>query len=168
MGLHIHLDPVGGIAGDMFISALIDARPELAAGLIAALEAIGAPPEVTYRLSDHHDGALGGKRFTVTEPEHDPRAHSTAFRALREHLRDSAVAAPVKARAIAIFTTLAEAEARVHGVAVEDVAFHELGAWDSVADVVGAAHLIETLGAPSWSCGPLPQGAGTVAKPRRK
>jgi uncharacterized protein (TIGR00299 family) protein len=68
----------------------------------------------------------------------------------------------VRDRAIAIFTGLAEAEAAVHGVAVDEVHFHELADWDSVADIVGAASLIEALGASSWSTGPLPLGRGRV------
>ena len=55
-----------------------------------------------------------------------------------------------------------EAEGRVHGIAPDAVTFHEVGAWDSIADIVGAAHLIEALGVVDWSCGALPKGSGTV------
>jgi uncharacterized protein (DUF111 family) len=58
---------------------------------------------------------------------------------------------------------LAEAESRVHGVAADKVAFHELGGHDTLVDLVAAAALIEALAAPSWSCGPVPRGRGTVA-----
>jgi len=63
---------------------------------------------------------------------------------------------------VAIFTLLAEAEGRVHGVPPDEVAFHEVGAWDSIADVVAAASLIERCGARSWSCGSVPLGRGLV------
>ena len=65
-------------------------------------------------------------------------------------------------RAEAIFALLAEAEAEVHGIAVEDVTFHEVGAWDSIADVVCAAWLIDSLDPAAWSCAPLPLGGGRV------
>jgi uncharacterized protein (TIGR00299 family) protein len=64
-------------------------------------------------------------------------------------------------RALAILGHLAEAEAQVHGRPIEKVHFHELADWDSIADVVGAAYVIEALGA-SWSCAPLPLGGGRI------
>jgi uncharacterized protein (DUF111 family) len=66
------------------------------------------------------------------------------------------------AHAVQIFTLLAEAEAWVHGIEVERVAFHEVGAWDSIADIVGAAALIAALGATRWSSSPVPLGSGRV------
>ena len=74
----------------------------------------------------------------------------------------AALAGPVAERATAIFTVLAEAEAEVHGIAVEDVTFHEVGAWDSIADVVCAAWLIDSLEPTTWSSAPLPLGGGLV------
>ncbi|HIC71573.1 MAG TPA: DUF111 family protein, partial [Alphaproteobacteria bacterium] len=68
MGLHIHLDLVGGIAGDMFIAALADAHPDLVDGLLRALTALGPPSSVTYALKVCDDGILSGTRFTTAEP----------------------------------------------------------------------------------------------------
>lgn len=84
------------------------------------------------------------------------------FAEIREWLRESGLARPVAERAEAIFALLAEAEAEVHGIAVEDVTFHEVGAWDSIADVVCAAWLIDSLDPAAWSCAPLPLGGGRV------
>jgi hypothetical protein len=81
---------------------------------------------------------------------------------LRARLATSALDVKVRARAIDIFTHLAQAEARVHGMSVDTVAFHEVGAWDSIADIVAAAFLIEALGTCTWSLGPLPVGSGRV------
>ena len=84
------------------------------------------------------------------------------WRRLRERLAAAPLDAAVAAQAIAIFGLLAEAEAGVHGVAVDEATFHEVGAWDSIADIVAAAYLIETIGAESWSAGSLPLGGGRV------
>ncbi|HEX4912573.1 MAG TPA: LarC family nickel insertion protein, partial [Vicinamibacterales bacterium] len=61
-----------------------------------------------------------------------------------------------------IFTLLAEAEGKVHGMPPEEVSFHELGEWDSIADIVGAAYLIAQLAPATWSVGAVPQGSGGV------
>ncbi len=143
----------------MFISAVLDAWPSHRAGLAAAVRSAGLDPSVDLVVAPHRDAVLEGTRFAVTGVQY-PREH-THFGKLRDDLTGAALASPVRERAIAIFTLLAQAEARVHGVAVDDVSFHEVGAEDSVADVVGAAHLIEQLGA-DWSCDPLPMGSGWV------
>jgi uncharacterized protein (TIGR00299 family) protein len=84
------------------------------------------------------------------------------FRDIRASLAAAPLRAAVRERAIAIFTELAEAEAAVHGVPVDEVHFHELADWDSVADIVGAAWLIEALAPASWSVGALPVGSGRI------
>jgi uncharacterized protein (DUF111 family) len=68
----------------------------------------------------------------------------------------------VRGHAIGIFGGLAEAEGRVHGVAAEEVAFHEVGAVDSIADITAAAAAIDAIGPARWSVAPLPIGGGTV------
>ena len=71
-----HLDPVGGIAGDMFAAALLDARPELADGLRpTALAGLGLPPSVDFAVDPHRDAALAGVRFKVTAPEDEGHDH---------------------------------------------------------------------------------------------
>ena len=159
--VHCHLDPLGGLAGDMFLAALLDACPEHATGTFAAMRAAGLPARWDVRLVAHDDGGLSGHRVLIAGPDDDgPPAH---FADLRAGLQGAPLDASVRDRAIAIFTGLAEAEAAVHGVAVDEVHFHELADWDSVADVVGAAWLIGALGASSWSVGPLPLGRGRIA-----
>jgi len=64
---------------------------------------------------------------------------------------------------LGIFTELAKAEASVHGTALEDVTFHEVGNWDSIADIVAASAIIESLAANSWSISSLPIGRGLVS-----
>lgn len=162
---HIHLDPLGGVAGDMFVAAMLDAFPQLAAGTIDAAQAL-AP--VTCTLSPHKDHVLAGRRFQVTEQpdHHGHHAHGDHGHAhwadIRARIEGAALGDGVKAHALGIFDVLAEAEARVHGVPPDHVAFHEVGAADSIADIVAASWLIDAIGPASWSVGPIPLGSGMV------
>ena len=164
MSLHIHLDPVGGIAGDMIAAAMLNAMPELCVPLLQVIGNLELPDEVKATLIDHDDGTLTGARFDVSLPkpegefDHDHRS----FREIRRYLGASALDAAVRDRALAIFQVLAEAEAQVHGYEVDDVTFHEIGAWDSIVDIVAAAFLIDRAAASSWSVSPLPTGSGRV------
>lgn len=166
--MHIHLDAVGGVAGDMFIAAMLDAFPNLRDGMVAAIRVAGLPAEVHIGVAEHRDHALTGLRFRVTEPRetgallgahHHPH---TPFAEIRAHLQASALKPEVKEHAIGIFTALAEAEARVHGKTVDTVSFHEVGEWDSIADIVGAAFIIDALAPATWSVSALPLGSGRV------
>jgi hypothetical protein len=175
--MHIHLDPVGGAAGDMVIAALLSAFPELQEGVLRAVRR--AAPQVDCRLVRHNDGVLDGQRFHVTlraahaghDHDHDHCGHDHShddahghrpWKDIREHLRTCGLQPEVSRHAIGIFSGLAEAEGRVHGISPEAVEFHEVGAWDSIADIVGAAYLIATLDASRWTTGPLPLGSGRV------
>lgn len=97
--------------------------------------------------------------------EHGDHGHGHAHRSFSD-IRALLEAAPLPARpkelALAVFTELAEAEAKIHGMDAGEVCFHEVGAWDSVADIVGACLLLEQLGVSGVSCGPLPAGVGTL------
>ncbi|MBL8697583.1 MAG: LarC family nickel insertion protein [Alphaproteobacteria bacterium] len=170
--MHIHLDPVGGIAGDMFVAALLHAWPEHGAAVDAGIARLGAPAGVTARGEAFSDGILNGARFVVTDAIADPphrhglHGHEhhphRAFREIRALLQTSGLPGPVATRAVAIFARLAEAEGQVHGVAPDDVTFHEIGAWDSIIDITAAAILVDRIGAASWSVGPLPIGSGRI------
>jgi hypothetical protein len=175
--LHIHLDAVGGVAGDMFIAAVCAAFPDLRAGMLAALQRAGLPPDVQCWFAEHADHALTGLRFLVHDP-HDEARHQARHRAhvhglhrphderafadIRAGLAASPLEAEVRQRAIAIFTLLAEVEGEIHGMPAERVSFHELGGNDSIADIVGAAWLIARLPGATWSVSPLPLGRGRV------
>jgi uncharacterized protein (TIGR00299 family) protein len=154
---HIHLDPLGGVAGDMFVAAMLDAFPEHREPAVAAAQAAS---EAACRLVPHSDGTLAGARFEVLER---PRRHAHAhWRSIRARLEASALPVGVLAHALGIFSMLADAEARVHGVAPDDVVFHEVGAADSIADIVAAAWLIDAAGPATWSVSSLPAGSGRV------
>ncbi len=91
----------------------------------------------------------------------DP-AHGRDLAGIRRLLRESALAAPVRERALALFERLGAAEAKVHGVPVDRVHFHEVGAVDSIVDLVGAAAAIEHLKPERLTSGPVNVGSGQV------
>lgn len=160
--MHIHLDPVGGIAGDMFAAAVLDTWPELETDLIAALETAGISRLATVARRDHVDHALAGSRFEVREAAGTPH-HLHHLEDIQKLIRSADLPERAATRALNVFDLLAEAESKVHGVPAEEVSFHEVGHWDSVADIVSAAWLIEALGDTTWSCEALPLGRGRIA-----
>jgi uncharacterized protein (TIGR00299 family) protein len=159
-GVWIHLDPLGGIAGDMFVAALLDARPGLEEELAMAIARAGLPDGVRIARTAGGEHALTGSRVAVTVPPDAPA--SGAFSAIAARIEGTPLAAPVRARALDIYHRLAEAEAQVHGVPAAEVRFHELADWDSYADILAAAWLIERLAPRGWSCGALPLGGGRI------
>lgn len=187
--MDIHLDPLGGWSGDMFVAAMLDAFPEWLADVQAAVAALDLGPDAAVSLVPHRDHALTGRRFLVAaegraarashdhghahhgghdhrDPDHHhdhPVTHGhRAWADIRDAIAASGLAGPVKHHALAIFGLLAEAEGEVHGVPAETVEFHEVGAVDSIVDIVAAAALIARAGPGSWSSAPLPLGAGRV------
>src|SRR3954451_15189389 len=158
--MQLHLDPLGGAAGDMFAAAMLDAFPQHAEAAIAAAAAL-AP--VSCRLIEHRDGMFVGKRFLVEEVRRHDHDHDHAhWRDIRRRIERSDLPDGARRHALGIFGLLAEAEAAVHGVPVNEVAFHEVGAADSIADIVAAGFLIDAVGASAWTVGPLPLGSGRV------
>ncbi len=160
--MHIHLDLVGGLSGDMFISGMLDVFPELADGLDDVISTAGFADLVTLSLAPKNDGILIGSHFTVKAAA-DAHGHDHRhYREIRRIISESPLDTPTRDAAIDIFHIIAEAEAAIHDKPIEDVAFHEVGAWDSIADVLCAAHLITTSGATSFSVSSLPLGRGQV------
>jgi len=95
----------------------------------------------------------------------DHHSHTHEHRGLKEIaalLEASPLSGATRKRALDVFRALAEAEAKIHGKTPDTVHFHEVGAWDSVADIVGACLALEQLGVCGVSCGPLPAGVGTI------
>ncbi|WP_428377894.1 LarC family nickel insertion protein [Lichenicoccus sp.] len=176
--MHVHLDAIGGVAGDMFAAAMLDAFPQHAGAVIACVQR-SAP--VSCTLVRHDDGILAGARFAVADTtaapddpvhehhhEHGHHEHQhghghVQWRRIRDDLLACGLPPDLARHAVGIFGALAEAEGRVHGVAPDAVAFHEVGAADSIADIVAAASLVAALGdATSWSVSALPLGSGRV------
>jgi pyridinium-3,5-bisthiocarboxylic acid mononucleotide nickel chelatase len=161
--MHIHLDTVGGISGNMFVGAMLECWPELADQLTEQIEKAGFARMVKLVNQEKNDGVLTGTFFDVEDLSlHDSKHAHRHYREIRETLNNSELADSVKAHALGIFLCLAEAEASVHGKDIESVTFHEVGAWDSIADIVSAAYLIDASTASTWSVSSLPMGNGQV------
>jgi uncharacterized protein (TIGR00299 family) protein len=165
--LHIHLDLTGGIAGDMFSAALLDAMPELELPLLSMLKGLQLESEVQVSVSPASDKGLSGKRFNVELRESDHRHesadhHHHHWSEIRQFIFSSELEADVKTNVLGIFSLLAAAEAKVHNMDIETVQFHEVGAWDCIVDIISAGWLICHSKVKSWSISDLPWGGGTV------
>lgn len=183
----LYFDCFSGASGDMILGALIDAGLPMAA-LQAALGSLAIDGwDVTadrvlrtgVTATNFHVGARGARQAPVAEHAHPHRhehPHSqtsgdTAHAAHSEHhslasikaaIDRSALSPKGKARASALFDRLADAEAAVHGVSVERIHLHEVGALDSIIDVVGAVFALEWFGADRIVVSPINVGGGMV------
>ncbi len=159
---HLHLDAIGGVAGDMVVASLLDVMPAHAEACLRAAEAVSG---VACRLLRHRDEVLSGARFWVADPEPQAQNH-TPWSDIRARLVEADLPEGARRHAIGIFAVLAVAEGRIHGIAPDEVAFHEVGAADSIADIVAAGWLIAALadadGDATCSVGALPLGGGRV------
>ena len=153
-----YADCFSGISGDMFLAALLDAGLPLET-LREGIAGLDLPKGVELRLAETHKGPLRAAGLDVVVPR------SRQERGLAEILAivsGSRLSERVKETATRVFTLLAEAEARVHGQPAEEVHFHEVGALDSIVDVVGAAIGLDALAIERLYASPLPYGSGTV------
>ncbi|MCA1729142.1 MAG: nickel pincer cofactor biosynthesis protein LarC [Actinobacteria bacterium] len=123
-----------------------------------ALEGLGIPFELRAETVE-----ISGVRALRVSVEHPEQHGHRAFADIRRLVREADLPERVARRAVAAFELLAVAEGSVHGRAPEDVTFHEVGAVDSIVDVVGSCAALELLGADTVSCGPLPMGTGIVS-----
>jgi len=154
-----YFDCFSGISGDMTLGALVDAG--LSVDLLKA--ELAKLPVGGYTLAAERAKSKG-LQGTLVRVDLDPSIPQP-----HRHLADvlgiiqgSALPDYVKTTSSAVFRKLAEAEARVHGVGVEEVHFHEVGAVDAIVDVVGAVVGLAALGVEKVYASPLPTGSGTV------
>lgn len=155
---HLHLDPLGGVAGDMMVAALWALVPELRAA--HTLAALGVPPALEVALEPARDAGFAGSRLSITGTAPPPPRRAEALLAF---VAEAPLPAPVADRVVDMLRRLATAEAEVHGIALAEVHFHELASWDTLIDLTLAAALLEELRVETVSIGPLPLGGGTVA-----
>jgi hypothetical protein len=151
-----YLDAFSGLSGDMTVGALIDAGAD-ASSLFEALCSLKT--DAQFSVEKTRRRGITASKFHVTMGEQ--KAHRHLAHILK--LIDSA-GLPARAadRAKRVFDRLGAAEAKVHGVPVEKVHFHEVGAVDSIADIVGAAVGLELLGVDALYCSAVNVGSGTV------
>ncbi|HVY16088.1 MAG TPA: LarC family nickel insertion protein [Rhodopila sp.] len=164
----IHLDAVGGIAGDMFVAALLDALPDLQPRVLADARAV-LPPGYGVALPARRSGGLKALGFglTGTDRQHhhhhdDHHDNSGSFADMVARIRGAALHGGTADKAIGLLTLIAEVEADIHQVPLEQVHFHEIADWDSLVDVVAAGSIAAALDGARWSVSPLPRGGGLV------
>ena len=183
----LYLDLFSGIAGDMFIAALLDLGVD-AAKLERELKKLKLDGYHLH-ISRQQKSAIAGVKFDVhLAHDHDhehghhhhghehPHEHPHEHEAHHDHAHDdqrnfaeikqiisrSKLSAWVKQKSIAVFQRIAEAEGKIHGLPPNEVHFHEVGAVDSIVDIVGAAIALEMLGKPRVFASPVVEGTGWI------
>jgi uncharacterized protein (TIGR00299 family) protein len=152
-----YFDCFSGISGDMALGALVDAGVD-AEALSGAIGRLGLDG-VELRFEREMQGYLAGTRAHVTAPEGPRHRHLPEILKIIE---GSSLSSLVKDRASAIFRRLAEAEAAVHGIELDKVHFHEVGALDAIVDIVGASAGLELLGVEKIFASSIALGRGEV------
>ena len=155
----LHIDAPTGLAGNMLLAALLDLGvPETV--IHGPLADLGLAGRYRLEVEERRSSGLRGLHLAVHSLEQEP--HHRPWGELRDLLGSAPLAPPLAERVRQVFLLLAEAEARVHGHAPEAVHFHEVGALDSLVDVVGVCAALLHLGVSQVSCGVPPAGHGNV------
>ena len=175
----IYYDCFAGISGDMNLGAMVDLGADKDA-LVAELRKLKLDGWKLEFSRDSRAGIFGTKAEVVLDAAHrhehahehhhrdahaDAHAHSHEHRAYSDIVKiveESEISERAKKLSLAIFEKIAAAEAKIHGTNVADVKFHEVGALDSIIDIVGAAICADLLGAEKFACSAVELGGGTV------
>ncbi len=152
-----YFDCFAGISGDMALGALLDAG----APLDKLLDGLKSLPLNGWDLKVERvrKGAVAATSVTVLAGENHPERRLADIERI---ISSSALAESVKVQSLAVFRLLAEAEAKVHGVSVNEVHFHEIGAIDSIVDIVGVVYALHLLGVQEVHASALPFSRGWV------
>jgi uncharacterized protein (DUF111 family) len=155
--MHAHFDCFSGISGDMTLGAFVDmgVSTQWLAEKIQNLE-IG---DVDIVAQDVKKSGIGAKKISVIE---NMASSARSYRDIVTIIENGSLEDKVKNLALDIFSRIATAEARVHRCEKKDVHFHEVGAVDSIVDIVGAALCLDYFNIESVSSSPLPLGGGFV------
>ncbi len=158
----LFVEPFGGLAGDMFLAALLDLDdPRFSLEALREIAARLVPGEARLEVRRAWRGNLSGTLLDVQTPESNSAPHR-GLAELTRLIEAADLGREVGARAVRVLRRIAEAEAEVHGTTVEQIHFHEVGAVDTLVDVVGACYALERLGVDEvLSSVPL-AGEGTV------
>ena len=153
----LYLDCFSGISGDMTLGALCDVGLDVGE-LRSMLNGLAVPGWQIDARAEMRSW-LAGTQMYVDAPEQSTHRH---LHDVTQIITNAQLPARVKRDALAMFTTLAEAEAKVHGVSANEVHFHEVGALDAIVDIVGVAAGLYLLGIEQVYASPLPLGNGWV------
>ncbi len=154
------LEPVGGIAGDMFLAAALDLGVSQAE-LEAPLRTLELPAwRLAVTRAERH-AIFGTHVEVVVDAPEGGHAHRS-WKDIDALIARSQLPARAKARALQVFRLVGEVEARIHGTTLDAIHFHEVGAVDSIVDICGAAVVLELLGDPAVLSAPPPLGSGTI------
>jgi uncharacterized protein (TIGR00299 family) protein len=151
-----HFDCFSGISGDMTLAALIDAGVEVEA-IRAGIASLGLP--IHFEVEKIRKGGFAATQVRIETQEQ--KSHRF-LPEVEEILTKSDLSPSQRNLALKIFRRLAEAEAAVHGLPLDKVHFHEVGALDSLADIVGSAIGLDLLGAERWTSRSVPTGSGMI------
>ena len=151
-----YLDAFSGISGDMTVGALIDAGADSVA-LVRALESLGTG--ASFRIEKTTRLGIAASKFYVDGGDSKHHRH---LKDILELIGKAALTDRAKQNSAAVFHRLGEAEAKVHGIALTKVHFHEVGAVDSICDIVGACVAFDLLNVDAIHSSPLNVGSGTV------
>jgi uncharacterized protein (TIGR00299 family) protein len=160
-GKHLHLDCFAGIAGDMFLGAALD----LGVPQEAIRRGLARLPLSGYELRVSRALRMGIEGCDLTVEVSQPAAGGHRhWSGIREMIQRADLPAGARQRALSIFGRIARAEARLHGVDEEQVHFHEVGAVDSIVDIVGAALALEWLSPARVTSRAVPTGGGGTTR----
>jgi uncharacterized protein (TIGR00299 family) protein len=151
-----HFDCFSGISGDMTLAALVDAGVD-AEAIRQGVGSLGLP--VDLKVEKVRKGGFAATSVHVEAPEEHSHRHLPQ---IEEIIERSSLTTRQRELALRIFRRLAEAEAQVHGLPIEKVHFHEVGALDSIADIVGSAIGLDLLGMDQFTSRSVPVGSGMV------
>lgn len=153
----IYLDCHAGIAGDMLLSALVD----LGADTNYIEQQLQQLPLSNFKLNFSIQNKQGIQATTLSidfDEGHHHRKASDIFKIIKQ----STLPKRVKQRSLDIFEIIAQAEAKIHGMPIEDVHFHEVGAMDSIIDIIGGCLALESLDIDKIYASPIPTGNGKI------
>lgn len=152
-----YFDAFSGIAGDMTVASLLDAGAD-AGALTAGLTSLATG--ATFKVERTKRAGIAGTYFLVEAPPVHHHRHLHHIDKIIDDAQD--LPARTKQRAKQVFLRLAEAEAAVHGIAIDKVHFHEVGAVDSICDIVGSCLALDLLNVDQVYVSPVNVGSGTV------
>jgi uncharacterized protein (TIGR00299 family) protein len=156
----LYLDCFSGISGDMTLAALIDAGANLK--YINQELRRFLDDSVELKVKPVNKMGISAKQLEILlEPKMAPVNRN--YSAIRAMISESPLVPDVKKNAVAIFQVIATAEAKIHGVPIEQVHFHEIGAIDSIVDIVGVALALESLQVKQVFASPVPLGSGRIS-----